>query len=211
MRGIILYILLIFSLIFTLSKCGYNGDMTVVNSVYTYTEDLPESIWRRGYTKTLRSRSSSGSEKNDNTDQSYFDKVDSISAFIPHVTKGAKVVEYYNGYGEFFLAYKILTLLSVQYTEAEFDMEISRLSSLKFDDVTLRYDTENFNYPAIVAALGELSSSEYILIDRRNLTLHYIYTESIKEEDWVINRDYLPHGYYGYGDVSTEATGQPLG
>ena len=39
-------------------------------------------------------------------------------------------------------------------------MEINRLSSLKFDDLKLSYDTENFNYPAIVAALGESSHSE---------------------------------------------------
>lgn len=210
MRGIILYILLIFSLIFTLSKCD-NSDMTVVNSVYTYTEDLPESIWGRRFSKTLRNRITAEVDKNHDENITYFDNIDSISAFIPHVTKDAKVVEYYNEYGDIFLAYKILTLLSVQYTEAEFDMEISRLSSLKFDDVTLRYDTENFNYPAIVAALGESSSSEYILIDRRNLTLHYVYAQFVKEKDWAINRDYLPHGYYGEGRVSTEATGQPLG
>ena len=206
MGRIILLILLMFLTLFSLNMCDPFRKITVVNDITAYDTGILKTIGYRRFQDTMKTIPSVDPQNPD------FYTVEEVSDFIPRVTGGAEVVEYYNAYGPDFPAYEFLTLLSVKYNETEFDAEIERISSLKFtSDVHLTYDTVNFNYPAIVAALDYYCSSEYILIDRENLTLHYIYAQLVAIKDWNINKDYLPHGYYGEGDVSTEATGQPLG
>ena len=69
-------------------------------------------------------------------------------------------------------------------------------------DKSVVYDTTSFFYPAYVAVLGWENCSEYVLIDEANFTLHYVYLQSVQQEELRIDSQYLPLYYSGYGDVA---------
>lgn len=92
-------------------------------------------------------------------------------------------------------------LLSVEYTEAEFNAETDRLKSLA--DGKIIYDTENFEYPAYVSILGYDATSYYALVDAQANTVHYVLLQIIGKEKLNIDSGYLPHGYHDLGDVAS--------
>lgn len=94
------------------------------------------------------------------------------------------------------------TLLSVTYEQDVFSTEIARLQSLVNGEVV--YDEERFSLPAYVTVLGALETSVYALVDTDNLKIHYIYLQLLDKARIDIPNDFLPSGYYGYGDILGE-------
>ena len=62
--------------------------------------------------------------------------------------------------------------LSVNYTDADYKIEIDRLKSLA--DNKIVYDVKNFKYPAYVTILGFKNTNYYALVDEQNKTIHYL-------------------------------------
>lgn len=91
------------------------------------------------------------------------------------------------------------TLLTVQYEEDSFSEEISRLQTLANGNVM--YDEKRFSLPAYVTLLGEWDTSVYALVDDENLEIHYIYLQLLNKRCIDIPKEFLPSGYYGYGNV----------
>lgn len=92
------------------------------------------------------------------------------------------------------------TLLSVKYEEDAFLNEISRLQLLA--DGNVMYDEERFSFPAYVTVLGELNTSVYALVDDHNFEIHYIHLQLLEEERIDIAAEFLPDGYFEYGEVT---------
>lgn len=94
------------------------------------------------------------------------------------------------------------TLLSVTYEQDHFSTEIARLQSLVGGKVV--YDEERFSLPAYVTVLGALETSVYALVDADNFKIHYIYLQLLDKSRIDILNDFLPHGYFGHGDILGE-------
>ena len=121
---------------------------------------------------------------------------------VPQNFEESDIVNYYNRYEELLpLGESVQTLLSVRYTKENFHKELGLISKVKADKSVV-YDTTSFSYPAYVAVLGWENCSEYVLIDEVNLTLHYVYLQSVQQEELRIDSQYLPEYYSGYGDVA---------
>lgn len=92
-------------------------------------------------------------------------------------------------------------LVSVKYEQDAFEKETQRLSEIKVDRAVL-YDEENFSLPAYVFALGHFQTSQYVLVDAENLTLHYIHVQLFRKDELkAVTEEYLPKGYVDLGDV----------
>lgn len=120
---------------------------------------------------------------------------------VPRNFEETDIVNYYNRYEELLpLGESVQTLLSVRYSKETFDQELGLISQVQDADSVV-YDTDSFAYPAYVSVLGWEDCSEYVLVDEENLTLHYVYLQSVTEGELRIDAQYLPKGYSGYGDV----------
>lgn len=89
--------------------------------------------------------------------------------------------------------------LAVEYPDDELKTETQRLESLA--DGKLIYDTENFSYPAYVSVLGYMNTSIYALVDEDSSTVHYVFLQLLNEERIDMDKELLPKGYSGFGDV----------
>ncbi len=89
--------------------------------------------------------------------------------------------------------------LAVSYNEQEFNEEISRLKSLA--DGKVKFDTENFEYPAYVTVLGHDQTSVYALVEQDKLTIHYVMLQLLNERRIDIGDELLPDGYCEFGEV----------
>lgn len=110
------------------------------------------------------------------------------------------VTDFYCDYTVYFpvgTGYEVL--LSVKFDENTYQDEIRRISNLT-EIKKVQYDTNNFILPAYVSTIGYLSSNEYVLVDKENYTLHYLYLQLVDKEEMEINTDFLPKGY-DYGNV----------
>lgn len=103
--------------------------------------------------------------------------------------------------------------LSVKYNETEFEKEYDRIKNYRGEMVYLEddgercikeplvYDDENFCLPAYVAVLGHNSTNAYVLVDKENKMMHYMYLCVLEKDDLHINRKYLPNDYCYFGTV----------
>jgi hypothetical protein len=119
------------------------------------------------------------------------------TAIVPQNFEIQDIVKYYNRYEELLpLGESVQTMLSVRYSAENFEKELGLISQTKAE-----YDTAHFEYPAYVSVLSWENCSEYVLVDEENLTLHYVYLQSVDKEGLHIDTPYLPKGYSGYGAV----------
>lgn len=85
--------------------------------------------------------------------------------------------------------------LEMNYSQDDFDYEIERLKRVQ-DVRKVKYDIENFNYPAYVAEMGLSNAFEYALVDEEHLVVYYVYMEYIiHREDLEIDEEFLPKTY----------------
>lgn len=83
----------------------------------------------------------------------------------------------------------------ISYTKDDFDFEVERLKRVE-EVRKIKYDTDNFNYPAYVGIMGLNNTFEYALIDEDNLSVHYLHFRNItKIDDLRISEEYLPKTY----------------
>lgn len=80
--------------------------------------------------------------------------------------------------------------LSVTYDEQEFQEEVARI-----DQIARIEDSEYFDLPAAIAVFNWESCYEYALFDEDNLTVHYVYLESVSKKHLSVDEEYLPKGY----------------
>ncbi len=89
--------------------------------------------------------------------------------------------------------------LSVNYTDADYKVEIDRLKSLA--DNKIVYDVKNFKYPAYVTILDFKNTNYYALVDEQNKTIHYVLLQIINEDEIDINKNLIPNNYGELGEI----------
>jgi len=94
---------------------------------------------------------------------------------------------------------KVEILLTVNYSQAEFENELSRIKAL--GDGGIVYDTERFELPAYISMLGYMNTNYYALVDETNRTVHYVLLQLINTEDIDIPQEFIPDGYGELGHV----------
>ncbi len=90
-------------------------------------------------------------------------------------------------------------LLSVTYTDAAYAQEIKRLKTL--GNGKIAYDETYCKYPAYVLAMGYVNTSIYALLDEQAKTIHYVHVQLTDKSRIDFDKDFLPKGYYGFGNV----------
>ncbi len=81
-------------------------------------------------------------------------------------------------------------LLEVQYDDNNlYNSELSRISELAFE-CNEYFDNEKYN--AFATQLDANLYYEYVLIDRKESKLYYIYLQNIPKEEIEINNEFLP-------------------
>ena len=75
-----------------------------------------------------------------------------------------------------------------------FDLEENRISGLVFNDgQKAQYNTTVFTLPAYIVTLEHFGgASEYMLIDRENLTMYYIHYDGFDRDELMIPDSFLP-------------------
>lgn len=79
----------------------------------------------------------------------------------------------------------------IKYDNDAFHVEEHRISEIR-DISKIRYDETEFNFPAYVAIESFNSISEYALIDKDNLSIHYVFIRGIDDSNVVLDSEILP-------------------
>lgn len=142
-------------------------------------------------------------------DFSTFELRSGLVVFPKSIPVHAKVNGYYYSQiippliGTYYQIYLNLTL-----PVDEYKLEVDRLSKIKkntklerYEETTARdikFDENNFIYPAYVARLGD-GTSEYALLDEKNHKIIYVFLQIISKDKIRFNKKYLPKGYKNSG------------
>jgi hypothetical protein len=117
--------------------------------------------------------------------------------FPKELPDSAEIKNYYyysDNKGLFDNTYQIY--LECTLSKDDYNKEVKRLSELKMtyrgEVNEVKYDTENFEYPAYVTIYADDYSYEYALIDDENNRIIYIYTWFIYPDDVEFSKEYLP-------------------
>lgn len=90
---------------------------------------------------------------------------------------------------------------SIKYEPEKYEDEIQRISGYRSDyDKALQYDDKTFILPAYVAVLGYDDTNAYILTDKENNIIHYVYLSLLQKNKINLDEMYLPEGYTDNGD-----------
>ncbi len=92
---------------------------------------------------------------------------------------------YYDQYTyQIYLEYKL--------NEVDYNEEFNRISSM-----VIKKDNESFIYPAYVSLSGGQNLHEYVLFDKDNKRVIYVFTERTYKEEVKFDKEYLPVYYPG--------------
>ena len=122
---------------------------------------------------------------------------------LPKTTSNSK---YFYSFSDTFLDTTFQIYLDCKYSDDEFESEINRLKSIKYEDGNTIFDTKNFNFDAYVARVGYDCTSEYALINKANNRIVYIYLQFAKIGDIHFDSNLLPNGYQSYGECNDSFT-----
>lgn len=84
--------------------------------------------------------------------------------------------------------------------QGEFDAEVERLRSISYttkagETHLVRYDEENFPYPAYITMMGYDFVYEYALVNAQTRTISYIFTMNTLGKDVKFEESYLPEDF----------------
>ena len=96
----------------------------------------------------------------------------------------------YKCYSNSYYAHQIY--LEYKLNESDYNEEFNRISSM-----VIKKDNESFIYPAYVSLSGGQNLHEYVLFDKDNKKVIYVFTEKTYKEEVKFNNDYLPVYYPG--------------
>ena len=122
-----------------------------------------------------------------------------LDVFPDNIPDDGTDAQYYYEYKDgIFDPYYQIYLKCTYVTPKYFD-EVRRLKRIKEDYQgtiqKIRYNTEDFEYPAYVAIYGYDGCYEYALLDEDNQTIMYIFTQWAKSDDIKFEKAYLPHDF----------------
>lgn len=102
--------------------------------------------------------------------------------------------------------------LNITLPEDEYKAEVERLSKINkgtkggindnLPSSNIKYDKDNFIYPAYVAILGYNGASEYALLDEKEHKIIYVFIQITEKNDIKFDKEYLPKGYKNAGDFN---------
>ena len=72
-----------------------------------------------------------------------------------------------------------------------FDNEINRLDKLFNNDKTTVYCEDLFSMPSYITEYNYKASFEYAIVDKENLSIHYIYLKGIESLDQIVFDEFL--------------------
>lgn len=91
--------------------------------------------------------------------------------------------------------------LKCKYDKEKYLKEIGRLLQVneqhqgKIQEI--KYDADNFKYPAYVSIFADSHCYEYALLDEEEYTIIYVYTQFAEEQSIRFDKSYLPFDYMG--------------
>lgn len=122
-----------------------------------------------------------------------------LDVFPEQIPDEGTDAEYYFEYKDEIFDPYYQIYLKCTYDTPTYSDEVKRLSQIKesYQGITqkIRYNTEDFEYPAFVAIYGDDGCYEYALLDENNQTIIYIFTQWAKADDIKIKNAYLPYNF----------------
>jgi hypothetical protein len=110
-------------------------------------------------------------------------------ALIPEKIDNSKVVDYKYIYEQSLLDDSQYIYLSYQYDDNSYQAEKERLSKIKDEYASVKYDEKHFKLPAYVYMFHEGDNNEYAIIDDEKMQITYVYVQcpfDFVEEKYVI-------------------------
>lgn len=127
-----------------------------------------------------------------------------LNIFPEEISDNASAIQYLNEYEDQLFDPYYQIYLSCTYTQEHYLDEIERLSEIqeeyKGEVHDVKYNTNDFIFPAYVSIFADDHCYEYALVDSDNLTIHYVYTQFAKEKDIKFDLEYLPVNYMEESD-----------
>ena len=126
-----------------------------------------------------------------------------VSDFFPESLDDLNVYELFCRYDRRRpLGEGIQIYLEIYYEDAEvFATEVERISQMGFECNEQFDDTD---FLAYATKLGKDYDSEYALIDEEEQIIYYIYLGGMSEEEIELDEQFIPNGYYDWGEVDTD-------
>ncbi len=125
--------------------------------------------------------------------------------FPESISESAEDVKYIFDFKDGLLTPECQVYLELKLPEDEFKAELERIRSIKGELYEIKYDTENYIYPAYVTIEGYYRCYEYVLIDEERCRFIYIFTEWLTEtNDIKFDISYLPENWNVYPDYENE-------
>lgn len=123
-----------------------------------------------------------------------------LSIFPAEVPTSATEVTYRYKYQSGYNRPMCQIYLQCQLDQQEFASEVERLRAISYttnagETNLVKYDTENFSYPAYVTMLGYDFAYEYALVMDESQTIVYIFTMNILDNDVKFDESYLPEDF----------------
>ena len=136
------------------------------------------------------------------TEQNEIILVPDYPEILPKSTDNSEIVSYYaKCVAELPLGESVQIFVSIKYeTEADYNSEKQRISGIKSENQVL-INNDLFDDTAVISTASIYSVCEYVICYDSDLTLTYVYLQSVKEEDVVFDHKYLPKRYYDYGKI----------
>ena len=121
---------------------------------------------------------------------------------LPRLTDNSKIISYCaKCVEELPVGESVQILVSIKYdSESDYNSEKQRISDIEAEEHVL-IDNELFDRDAIVSSASLMDVCEYVICYDAELTLNYVYLQSVKEEDVVFDKEYLPRGYFDYSKI----------
>ncbi len=121
---------------------------------------------------------------------------------LPQVSENAKVVSFFaKCVQELPVGNSVQILVSVQFERnAEYLSEKDRISNIVKENKVL-ITNDLFPDTAIVSSASIMSVCEYVVCEDEQLTLTYVFLQSVKTDDVEFDHKYLPKGYLDYSKI----------
>jgi|GEM_PF-2446701 len=121
---------------------------------------------------------------------------------LPSISQKSKIVSYYvKCVEELPVGESVQILVSVRFHNSDsYKAEFDRLSNIKKSKRVL-LNNDLFDVTAIISSASLLNVCEYVICSDDDLTLTYVYLQSVKEDSIIFDDKYLPKGYCDYGKI----------
>lgn len=125
---------------------------------------------------------------------------------FPEKVVNKEKAEYFYGREKGLQNDKVQIYLKCTYSQEQFQEEVERISEIgdtyEGENYHIRYDKDNFKFPAYVAIYGADEQFEYALVDGKNLTIYYVYLQLILEDEIEFDKEVLPKGGLDISETS---------